>query len=72
MSNPMIDQPPVVDEAAHAERVSLDQQIRTLTEKLSMGGSSIRLEEHRRGLLKLQELQDQRREAFRREVGWEQ
>lgn len=71
MTNPMIDRPPVVDEGAHAERVALDHQIRALTEKLSMGGSSIRLEEHRQGLLKLQELQDRRRDAFRREVGWE-
>ncbi|RJO69800.1 hypothetical protein D5S18_28280 [Nocardia panacis] len=70
MTNPHIDQPRIVDEAANAERIALDQQIRTLTDKLSMGGPSIRLEEHRQGLLKLQQLQEERGDAFRRSVGW--
>ncbi|WP_067565906.1 hypothetical protein [Nocardia acidivorans] len=70
MTSP-IDQPRIADQSAHDLRVSLDQQIRVLTDQLSMGGTR-NLEEHRQGLLKLQDLQDQRRDAFRREVGWEQ
>ncbi|MFI5783944.1 hypothetical protein [Nocardia sp. NPDC051570] len=70
--NPQMDQPRIVDEDAHRERVSLDQQIRTLTDKLTIGERPNSLIEHHKGLLKLQDLQEKRRDAFRREVGWEE
>lgn len=64
------DQPRIVDQAAHAERVQLDAQIRALTDTLRSEVRTAKPQEHQRGLLELRNLQAARRAAFRREVGW--
>ncbi|MGV9668673.1 hypothetical protein [Nocardia niigatensis] len=60
----------VVDEAAHHERVALDAQIAELTEQLQVSARSWSKPDHHQGLVRLQELQRSRRDAYRREVGW--
>ncbi|WP_280273404.1 hypothetical protein [Nocardia wallacei] len=64
------DQPRIVDQAAHDERVALDQQIRTLTDKLQATPSSSDRIKYREDLHELRDLQERRKAAFRREVGW--
>lgn len=65
-------QPRIVDEAAHADRVQLDAQIRALTDRLRSEVRTAKPQDHQRGLLDLQDLQAARRAAFRREVGWKE
>ncbi|WP_280246420.1 MULTISPECIES: hypothetical protein [Nocardia] len=66
----MTEEPRIVDQAAHTERVDLDRQIADLTAELAAKTRPDQRIEHHEGLLRLQELQRLRRDAFRREVGY--
>ncbi|WP_039828113.1 hypothetical protein [Nocardia testacea] len=68
MSQP--DQPRILDQTGHEERVALDSQIAELTAQLQQMTSSSERTAHHQGLKQLRELQQQRKAAFRREVGW--
>ena len=64
------DRPRIVDQAAHAERVALDAQIRTLSDQLATAARTARAQDTQDGAKRLLELKARRRDAFRRETGW--
>ncbi|WP_156674260.1 hypothetical protein [Nocardia terpenica] len=64
------DTPRIVDHSAHRERVGIDQQIRTLVDRIStlkMSSEGTEIHSTTRELLALIEA---RSAALRREVGW--
>lgn len=64
-----IDQPPIFDHDAHAERVALDQQIAARIDQAKGMNAQRDPGGHGRALLEIRALQKKRAAAFRREVG---
>ena len=62
---------PIVDSDAHEQRVALDREIRELTDHLAEVARTDRTA-YAAERRKLIDLQAQRRDAYRREVGWNQ